>query len=61
MACPNGRYFFFGPLGSLWLSALPAAVFDFGLVRLSLRTLDAAVAAFLLVTLLLGIVIQPLS
>jgi hypothetical protein len=36
-------------LGWRWLSALPAAVFDALLVRLSRSTFEAAVAAFLLV------------
>jgi hypothetical protein len=39
------------PFGGRWLSALAAAVFEVLLVRPSLSTFDAAVAAFLLVVL----------
>ncbi len=58
--CPRPTYFrlplFLG--ASLWLRALPAAVFDALPVRPSLRTFDAADAAFLLV--FLAILCHPL-
>jgi len=46
---PAPTYFFLPLLFSTWLSADPAADLDFLLVRLSRRTLEAALAAFLLV------------